>query len=111
MNARYSPIFAVLLSSVACLQSTAAPAQGQAMVVAVTTLPELIEEADLACLCTIEAFHMMPDRTQTADSPFRVSVGLEDPDDLCADLTQALEPRSVTGKASRTNSIETPSRR
>ena len=46
------------------------------MVVAVTTLPELIEEADLACLCTIEAFHMMPDRTQTADSPFRVSVGL-----------------------------------
>ncbi len=50
--------------------------QGQAMVVPVTTLAELVEEADLACLCTVEAFCMIPDRTQPADSPFRVSVGL-----------------------------------
>jgi len=59
----------------------------------------------------LDSEHLARYRQYAGDGVFRVSVGLEDPDDLCADLTQALEPCSVTGKTSRTNSIETPSRR
>jgi len=60
----------------ASLLSAAAPAGGHAVVVPVTALTEHVAESDLACLCTVEAFRMIPGTMQPADSPFGASVGL-----------------------------------